>query len=41
MSYHKQFSSIFDGLRVAYGTYKIDKKQLNGKSTGKAGVVRE
>jgi|TARA_R110002020_G_scaffold158028_4_gene341072 hypothetical protein len=42
MSYYKQFSSIFDGLRAAYGTYKIDKKQLNGKkNTGKAGVVRE
>ena len=35
------FSSIFDGLKQAYGTYKIDRKQSNGKSTGRAGVVRE
>ena len=42
MSNYKQFSSIFDGLRAACGTYKVDKKQLNGsKTTGKAGVVRE
>ena len=35
------FSSIFDGLKQAYGTYKIDRKQSNGKSTGRAGVIRE
>ena len=35
------FSSIFDGLKQAYGTYKIDRKQSNGKNTGRAGVVRE
>jgi hypothetical protein len=37
----KKFSSIFDGLKEAYGTYKIEKTQSNGKNTGKAGIVRE
>ena len=37
----KQFMAIFDGLKEAYGTYKIEKRQDNGKNTGKAGVVRE
>ena len=41
MSIEKQFASIFDGLKAAYGTYKVDSKKLNGKSTGKAGVIRE
>jgi|TARA_R110000787_G_scaffold187816_2_gene299699 hypothetical protein len=36
----KQFAAIFDGLKAAYGTYKIESKKLNGKSTGKAGVIR-
>ena len=41
MPYTKQFATIFDGLRAAYGTYKIEHQKLNGKNTGKAGVIRE
>ena len=41
MSIEKQFASIFDGLKAAYGTYKVDSKKLNGKHSGKAGVIRE
>lgn len=37
----QQFSAIFDGLQEAYGTYRVDKKQSNGKNTGKAAIVRE
>lgn len=37
----QEFSAIFDGLEEAYGTYRIDKKQANGKNTGKAQIVRE
>lgn len=37
----QQFSSIFDGLKIAYGTYKIEKQQANGKNTGRAAIVRE
>ena len=37
----EKFSSIFDGLKEAYGTYKVEKTQLNGKNTGKASIVRE
>ena len=37
----QQFSSIFDGLKLAYGTYKIEKQQANGKNTGRAAIVRE
>ena len=37
----QQFSAIFDGLEEAYGTYRIDKTQANGKNTGKAQIVRE
>ena len=37
----EKFMAIFDGLKEAYGTYKIEKRQDNGKNTGKAGVVRE
>ena len=37
----KKFSSIFDGLKEAYGTYRVEKTQSNGKNTGKAGIVRE
>ena len=36
-----KFSAIFDGLQLAYGTYKIEKTQSNGKNTGKATIVRE
>ena len=35
------FSSIFDGLEEAFGTYKIDKTQTNGKKSGRASLVRE
>ena len=41
MSSADKFASIFNGLQLAYGTFKIDKKQLNGKSTGRAAIVRE
>ena len=37
----QKFSSIFDGLQIAYGTYKIEKQQANGKNTGRAAIVRE
>ena len=37
----EKFSAIFDGLSLAYGTYKIEKTQANGKNTGKATIVRE
>ena len=37
----QKFSSIFDGLKLAYGTYKIEKQQANGKNTGKAAIIRE
>ena len=41
MSDAKRFSAIFDGLKLAYGTYRVDKQQSNGKNTGKASIVRE
>ena len=41
MSNVEKFAAIFDGLKQAYGTYKIDRTQANGKNTGKASVVRE
>ena len=41
MSDATKFAEIFDGLAQAYGTYKINKQQANGKNTGKATVVRE
>jgi len=37
----EKFSTIFNGLQLAYGTYRIDKKQANGKNTGKAAIMRE
>lgn len=37
----QKFSSIFDGLKIAYGTYKIEKQQANGKNTGRAAIIRE
>ena len=37
----EKFKSIFDGLEEAYGTYRIDKTQTNGKKAGKAAIVRE
>ena len=41
MSSADKFAAIFNGLQLAYGTFKIDKKQLNGKGTGRAAIVRE
>lgn len=41
MSDAKQFAAIFDGLKVAYGTFSVDSKKANGKNTGKARVVHE
>lgn len=37
----EKFAAIFDGLTEAYGTYRVEKKQSNGKNTGKAAIVRE
>ena len=37
----KKFASIFDGLKEAYGYFKIEKTGSNGKAQGKAGVTRE
>jgi len=37
----EKFAAIFDGLQQAYGTYRVEKKQSNGKNTGKASIVRE
>lgn len=37
----EKFSAIFNGLQLAYGTYKIEKKQANGKNTGRAAIIRE
>ncbi len=36
-----RFTEIFDGLRLAYGTFKIEKRNEKGKATGKAMIVRE
>ena len=36
-----KFSNVFRGLDQAYGTYRIDKEQSNGKQVGKATLVRE
>lgn len=37
----ERFSKIFDGLRAAYGTYRVEKRAANGKNTGKATVIHE
>lgn len=37
----EKFASIFDGLKEAYGYFKIEKTGANGKAKGKAGIVRE
>ena len=37
----EKMAIIFAGLEQAYGTYRIDRKQSNGKNTGKASVIRE
>ena len=36
-----KFSTIFDGLRAAHGTFKIERRNEKGKATGKAMIVRE
>ena len=41
MKIEDKFSAIFDGLKLAYGTYLIEGKAANGKTTGKAKVMRE
>lgn len=37
----QRFKQIFEGLDIAYGTYKIEKDKDNGKRVGKALVVRK
>ena len=37
----KRFAEIFDGLKSAYGVYSVDRKKANGKSVGKAMLIRE
>ena len=37
----EKFSAVFNGLQLAYGTYKVEKKQVNGKNTGRAAIMRE
>lgn len=41
MSHAERFSRIFDGLKQAYGTYRVDKKSNSGKHVGKATVIHE
>ena len=36
-----KFKSIFEGLDIAYGTYKIERAKDSGKQAGKAVVVRK
>ena len=35
-----KFAAVFDGLKAAYGTYRIDRKAQNGKNVGKATVLK-
>ena len=35
-----KFAAGFDGLKAAYGTYRIDRKAQNGKNVGKATVLK-
>ena len=37
----EKFSAVFNGLQLAYGTYKIEKQQANGKHSGRAAIIRE
>ena len=37
----RKFAQIFDGLKQAHGTFKIESKSSSGKTQGKANVVRE
>ena len=36
----KKFMTIFDGLKEAYGYFKIESTGSNGKAKGKAGVLK-
>lgn len=40
MSDATKFAAIFDGLKSAYGTFRIDSKKADGKNTGKASLLR-
>lgn len=37
----EKFATIFEGLKSAYGFFKIEKEKANGKKAGRAGVIRE
>jgi len=37
----EKFASIFEGLKCAYGFYRIDGEKANGKKDGKGGVIRK
>jgi len=41
MNRERRFANIFDGLKLAYGTYLIQSKKANGKAQGKASIKRE
>jgi hypothetical protein len=41
MSNATKFADVFQGLQLAYGTYRVDRKQANGKNVGKASIVQE
>jgi hypothetical protein len=41
MSNATKFADVFPGLQLAYGTYRVDRKQANGKNVGKASIVQE
>jgi len=41
MSHATKFAEVFQGLQLAYGTYRVDRKQANGKNVGKASIVQE
>lgn len=36
-----KFKAIFEGLDIAYGTYRVEKSREDGKQAGKAVVVRQ
>ncbi len=37
----EKFMAIFDGLKEAYGYFRIENTGANGKAKGKAGILRE
>ena len=37
----EKFTAIFDGLKEAYGYFRIENTGANGKAKGKAGILRE